>query len=290
MGIEAATVELAVAPALQDWVGRREEAVDLVTAAQVSALAALLDHETPPWPLGCLPPLAHWFYCLNRTQQAQLDHDGHEMRGAFLPPVDLPRRMWAGGHLTFLHPVRFGAVLRRASKITEIGEKQGRSGPLTFVTVSHRYEDGKGLAIDERQDLVYRAPPQATSNTITLHAPPACEADWERLVAPDPVMLFRYSALTYNAHRIHYDRDFCLGNEGYPGLVVHGPLVVSLLVDLFLRHNPGVQVTELSYRALTPLFDTQPFLLKGKATDHGADLWALTPEGQVAMSAQLKAG
>jgi 3-methylfumaryl-CoA hydratase len=290
MGSEAAIADPSGAPALQDWVGRREEAVDLVTAAPVSALAALFNHETPPWPSGALPPLAHWFYCLSRTPQAKLDQDGHELRGAFLPPVAQPRRMWAGGKLSFLHPVRFGTVFRRMSRIAEISEKTGRSGPLTFVTVEHRYEDSKGLAIEERQDLVYRAPPQAASNTITLHAPPAREADWELAVTPDPVMLFRYSALTYNAHRIHYDRDFCLKHEGYPGLVVHGPLIATLLVDLFLRHNPGASVSELSYRALTPLFDTAPFTLKGKASEQGADLWALSPEGQVAMSLQLKAG
>jgi 3-methylfumaryl-CoA hydratase len=290
MSPEPASVLAEDAPGLQSWVGKREEAIDLVTASPSAALAALLDHESPPWPSGALAPLAHWFHCLNRTPQAKLDGDGHELRGAFLPPVTLPRRMWAGGHLSFLHPVRMGAVLRRSSKIADISQKPGRSGPLVFVSVEHRYEDSKGLAIEERQDLVYRAPPSAANNTITLYAPPAKDADWQRTVTPDPVMLFRYSALTYNAHRIHYDRDFCREHEGYPGLVVHGPLIATLLVDLFLRNNPGAGVAEFTYRAQMPLFDTAPFTLNGAASPDGAELWALSPEGQVAMTAQLKTG
>ncbi|CAA6605911.1 conserved hypothetical protein [Rhodospirillaceae bacterium LM-1] len=289
--MDAALADRAAAPDPQEWVGRREEAVDLVTSGPVMALAALLDYETTPWPSGTLPPLAHWFYALARTPQAQLDQDGHEKRGGFLPPIDLPRRMWAGGQLSFLHPVRFGTVFRRSSKIASVEAKQGRSGPLVFVTVEHRYEDSKGLAIQERQDLVYRAAPGAgAAKTVTLHAPPSREADWERTVRPDPVMLFRYSALTYNAHRIHYDRDFCIQHEGYPGLVVHGPLIATLLADLYVRNNPAARVIDFTYRAQLPLFDAAAITLRGKATSDGAELWALTPEGQVAMSAQLKAG
>ncbi|MBF0354799.1 MAG: MaoC family dehydratase N-terminal domain-containing protein [Alphaproteobacteria bacterium] len=275
---------------LKSWVGRREEAVDLVTAGPVAALAALLDYETAPWPSGALPPLAHWFYCLNRTRQAALDADGHEKRGGFLPPTGLPRRMWAGGALSFHHPVRLGSVFRRSSVITEVSEKLGRSGPLLFVAIDHRLEDSKGLAIRERQDLVYRGPARKDDNTITLHTPPSRDFDWERTIAPDPVLLFRYSALTFNAHRIHFDRDFCLNHEGYPGLVVHGPLIATLLADLYLRHNPGAELSEFSYRAQSPLFDTAPFQLRGRATTEGAELWALAPDGQVAMTAQVKAG
>ncbi|MBF0168270.1 MAG: MaoC family dehydratase N-terminal domain-containing protein [Alphaproteobacteria bacterium] len=275
---------------LKTWVGKREEAVDLVTAGPIAALAALLDHETAPWPSGVLPPLAHWFYCLNRTRQTALDTDGHERRGGFLPPTALPRRMWAGGSLSFHHPVRLGSVFRRSSVITEVSEKQGRSGPLLFVTIDHRLEDSKGLAIRERQDLVYRGPARKDDNTISLHTPPSRDFDWERTIAPDPVLLFRYSALTFNAHRIHYDRDYCLNHEGYPGLVVHGPLIATLLADLYLRHNPGVELSEFSYRAQSPLFDTAPFQLRGRATAEGAELWALAPDGQVAMTAQVKAG
>ncbi|MFA6021289.1 MAG: MaoC family dehydratase N-terminal domain-containing protein [Rhodospirillales bacterium] len=288
--MEAVQAQLSEGLDLKDWIGRREEVADLVTAAPLSGLAALLGHESPSWTAGAVPPLGHWFYALNRTPQAQLDADGHERRGAFLPPVALPRRMWAGGQLSFLHPVRMGSVFRRASTIADVVEKDGRSGPLVFVTVEHRYEDSKGLAVKERQDLVYRAPSAAATNTVTLHAPPAGDADWERVIHPDPVMLFRYSALTFNAHRIHYDRDFCLNHEGYPGLVVHGPLTATLLVDLFLRHNPGALVTEFSYRALAPLFDIHPFAVKGRATPDGAELWALAPDGQVAMTAELRAG
>lgn len=288
--MEAVQAQLAEGPNLKDWIGKREEAADLVTAAPVAGLATLLGHESPPWTSGAVPPLGHWFYALNRTPQAQLDDDGHEKRGTFLPPVALPRRMWAGGQLSFLHPVRMGSVFRRASTITDVVEKDGRSGPLVFVTVEHRYEDSKGLAVKERQDLVYRAPAAAATNAVTLHAPPTGDADWERAIHPDPVMLFRYSALTFNAHRIHYDRDFCLNHEGYPGLVVHGPLTATLLADLFLRHNPGALVTEFSYRAQAPLFDILPFTVKGRATPQGALLWALAPDGQVAMTAELKAG
>ncbi|TAN55260.1 MAG: acyl-CoA dehydrogenase, partial [Rhodospirillales bacterium] len=234
--MEPALSSQAETPNPKDWVGRREESVDLVTAGPIAGLAALLGYETPPWPAGSLPPLAHWFYCLNRTPQDALDGDGHEKRGAFLPLVSLPRRMWAGGSLTFHHQVRLGAVFRRLSTIADVSEKLGRTGPLIFVTLDHRLEDSKGLAILERQELVYRGHAGKISNTVTLHAPPSKSFDWERIVTPDPVLLFRYSALTFNAHRIHYDREFCQGHEGYPGLVVHGPLTATLLADLYLRN------------------------------------------------------
>lgn len=275
---------------LKNWVGRRQDAVDIVTAGPVAALAALLGHDAPPWQQGAVPPLGHWFYCLERAAQADLDADGHEKRGRFLPPVDLPRRMWAGGRVSFLHQLRMGAVLRRASTVAGVTEKQGRTGRLVFVAVDHRYEDGKGLAIVERQDLVFREAPHSWQKAVPLHVPPSGEADWERRVQADPALLFRYSALTFNAHRIHYDRDYCKEQEGYPGLVAHGPLVATLLSDLFLRHNPGKRVEEFSYRAHSPLFDVHPFQIKGRATAAGAEMWALTPEGQLAMTAEIRAG
>ena len=277
-------------PELTSWIGREERVEDMVTEGPLTALAALLDHAAPPWPQGCLPPLGHWLYCLNRVAQSQLGPDGHEKRGEFIPPITLPRRMWAGGKLIFHHPIRLGAFIRRVSTIAGVSEKQGKTGQLVFVKVKHRIEDDKGLALEEEQDIVYReAAPQGGEQAGAGEAPPA-EFDWQRTVTPDPVSLFRYSALTFNGHRIHYDREFCKEHEGYPGLVYHGPLTATVLVDLFLRNNPGQQVMGFSFRALAPLFDTKPFSIHGKATKQGTDLWAVTPEGRMAMKAELQVG
>ncbi len=275
---------------LAAWIGRTEEQEDVAAAAPLAGLAATLDHDDPPWPAGEVPPLGHWLYFLPRAPQRAIAGDGHPRRGGFLPPVPLPRRMWAGGRLEFLAPIRTGEALRRRSTITGVEHKSGRSGDMVFVAVQHEIATAAGPVLRERHDIVYREAPRpgdAPATPAAAEPPPA--AVWRRPVTPDPVLLFRYSALTFNGHRIHYDRPYCAEAEGYPGLVVHGPLTATLLVDLFLRENPGARVTGFRFRARRPLFDVHPFTLCGAPRDGGAELWALDHEGQIAMTAGLDA-
>ncbi len=201
--------------------------------------------------------------------------------------------MWAGGTFSFSAPIPVGAPIRRRSTVASITPKSGRSGDLVFVEVDHEIFAGGALAVHERQELVYRelAPsPRESSagnreDSTNTGAPP----EWRRELRADPVLLFRYSAITFNAHRIHYDRDYCRDTEGYPGLVVHGPLTATLLMDLFLRHHRGARVVSFRFRALRPLFDIHPFTVCGTSRNGGADLWALDHAGRLAMSAAVEA-
>jgi 3-methylfumaryl-CoA hydratase len=272
--------------ALQAWVGRTEERHDVVTEAPIAALAATLDRDDPlPQPGDPVPPLWHWLYFLPGARQSEIGPDGHAQRGGFLPPVALPRRMWAGGRLLFHEPLRVGDPIRRISRIERIDAKAGQSGSLVFVTVSHRVDGPRGLALTEEHDIVYReAPvPGATPPPPTL-AP--TDAQFQREIAPDPVLLFRYSALTFNGHRIHYDRSYVTGVEGYPGLIVHGPLIATLLCDLLRRERPAARMVRFEFKALRPLFDIHRFTVCGR--DDGAGrvgLWARDHEGALAMQA-----
>ncbi|MFV3126144.1 FAS1-like dehydratase domain-containing protein [Niveispirillum sp. KHB5.9] len=265
---------------LRPWIGRVEEMADIASPAPLAGIAALLDHEEPPE--GVLPPLWHWLYFLPRARQSLIDRDGHPQRGGFLPPVPLPRRMWAGGDVRFLAPIAVGATLTRRSTIADIKHAQGGSGELIFVTVQHEiFADGT-LAVSERQDIVYRGP----GGTNPASGPTAPEGDVRESLTADPVRLFRFSALTFNGHRIHYDRNYAVKEEGYGGLVVHGPYVAVLLLDLFRRHHPGVAVTRFGFRGRRPLLDTNPFDL----CLSGAELWTRDAEGQVTMSASVEVG
>jgi 3-methylfumaryl-CoA hydratase len=218
-------------------------------------------------------------------RQSLIGSDGHPMRGDFLPPVPLPRRMWAGSQLTFEAPLHVGQSVSRSSRISDVRLKQGRTGPLVFVQVEHTINAGAQLCIRETHDIVYRDMPAAADG------PPAgqrasTQADWARDITADAVLLFRYSALTFNGHRIHYDRRYVTDVEAYPGLVVHGPLIATLLLDLLARELPTAQVRTFAFKAVKPIFDTAPFQLRGR-TD-GTDtvhLWAVTPDGDTAMQA-----
>lgn len=276
---------------LRSWIGRSETATDIATAAPLAGLAALLDHTTPPWPADEVVPLGHWLYFLPRTRQSQMDSDGHPRRGGFLPPVPLPRRMWAGGRLSFACPIPIGAALERRSRITDVNLKAGKSGSMVLVTVHHEISFEGRCAVREEQDIVYREMPTAAAT-----APPASQARTEaphsshstRDIVPDPVQLFRFSALTFNAHRIHYDRPYTREVEGYPGLVVQGPLVATLLLDHFLRHVPGARVANFTFRAQRPLYDTAPFSLCLNTNAAGAELWTLDTDRQVTMTASVQ--
>jgi 3-methylfumaryl-CoA hydratase len=271
------------------WVGRTETREDLVTAAPLAGLAATLDRDEPlPQPGEEIPPLAHWLYFLPRARQSALGDDGHPRRGGFLPPVPLPRRMWAGGRLAFLQPLRVGELLARTSRIVSVDAKHGRSGPLAFVTVRHEITGARGLALTEEHDIVYREAPQPGAPASPPQPAPA-DAHFARTIVPDDVLLFRYSALTFNGHRIHYDRRWCERAEGYPGLVVHGPLIATLLLDLLRRERPAARVRRFGFTAVRPTFDTHAFRVAGRdGGPEGLDLWAQDHEGWLTMRARAE--
>jgi 3-methylfumaryl-CoA hydratase len=250
---------------------------------------------TPPWISGEVPPLAHWLYFLPRQRQSLLDTDGHPKRGDFLPPVPLPRRMWVGSRVRFLAPIPVDAAISRRSTIATVTAKSGRSGPMVFVTVKHEITVGGTTAVVEEQDIVYRGAVTTATGAPTSTGGPAPAAPQvarvsqaTRTIVPDPVQLFRFSALTFNAHRIHYDRDYARDVEGYPGLVVHGPLAATLLMDHCLRHTGGRTVRAFSFRAERPLFDTAPFDLCLAPSEAGVDLWAIDANGATAFTAAVE--
>lgn len=272
--------------ALRAWIGRTEQVQDRVTVAPLRALTATLDRSDAPSEDGdAVPPCWHWLYFLPIHRQSQIGPDGHALRGGFLPPVPLPRRMWAGSRMEFLAPLRVGQEITRTSRILEVRTKEGRTGPLVFVKVRHEIlGDGKP-ALHEEHDIVYRDMPQA-GEPMPPGMPAPKDAQWTRRVTPDDVLLFRYSALTFNGHRIHYDRRYVTSVEGYPGLVVHGPLIATLLLDLLRRELPAAPVAAFAFKAVKPIFDIAPFDVCGRLEgDKTVKLWACTPDGHVAMDA-----
>ncbi|AIO37822.1 hypothetical protein DM40_5520 [Burkholderia cenocepacia] len=272
------------------WIGRREDSVDRITPAPIRLLRATLDDAEPSALPDVLPPLWHWLYFLPGERQSNIGTDGHARRGGFLPPVALPRRMWAGGRLQFLRPLAVDTPIQRRSTIANVQSKSGRSGQLVFVTALHEIGDAQGVAIREEQDIVYRdAPPPAAAGTPAPVAPPApTDEQYSRIVTPDPVLLMRFSALTFNGHRIHYDRPYAMEEEGYPGLVVHGPLIAMLLMEELRRRHPGKTIRAFDFKAVSPLFDTAPFTVNGKLESHTARVWARGPQGQLAMQASIE--
>ncbi|MGE5095590.1 MAG: MaoC family dehydratase N-terminal domain-containing protein [Betaproteobacteria bacterium] len=267
------------------WVGRTERREDVITAAPLASLAALLDRDEPrPKPGDAAPPLAHWLYFLPTYRQSEAAPDGHLAHGGFLPPLQaLPRRMWAGSRIEFLRPLRVGAEVERISRIQSIEMKQGRSGALAFITVRHEISDREGLVIADEHDIVFREP----GKLVAPPTPAPADEQWRREIRPDPLLLFRYSAVTFNGHRIHYDHPYVTQVEGYPGLVVHGPLIATLLIDLLRRERPQASVRTYRFRALRPLYDTASFFTCGKPGADGgsARLWTRDADGAMTMDA-----
>ncbi len=288
MNKDTRTIDPATLAYLQSWVGKADTLVDDITAAPVCALSATLDRDDAPPVAGSsvLPPLWHWLYFLPKQRQSQIGPDGHPKRGGFLPPVPLPRRMWAGGRLQWSpeNPLRVGDGVQRVSRIESVTHKAGRTGDLLFVLVKHEVHNSKGLALTEEHDIVYRAAAQPGD---PVPPPTAAEqgALWQREIVPDDVLLFRYSALTFNGHRIHYDRKYVTEVEGYPGLIVHGPLIATLLVDLVRRHLPDAFIKGFHFKAVRPTFDLHPFRLNGQPSADGktVKLWAQDHEGWLTM-------
>ena len=287
MNTDLQTIDATTLAHLQSWAGNTETLLDEITAAPVRALSATLDRDDPaPVPGTVLPPLWHWLFFSPQQRQRELGPDGHAKRGGFLPPVPLPRRMWAGGRLQWLpqNPLVVGDPVQRLSRIDSVTHKAGRSGDLVFVLVKHEVHNAKGLALTEEHDIVYRAAAQPGD---PVPPPVAAEkgAAWQREITPDDMLLFRYSALTFNGHRIHYDRQYVTEVEGYPGLIVHGPLIATLLVDLVRRQAPGAFIQSFNFKAVRPTFDLHPFRLNGQlsANSKSVKLWAEDHEGWLTM-------
>ena len=274
---------------LDAWIGRSELLTDQLTAMPVTALGATLDHRAAAVPVGLpLPYLWHWLYFLPMHCQSEIGADGHPQRGSFLPPVPLPRRMWAGSQLAFHAPLRVGDAVQRQSTIADVTVKAGRSGRLVFVKVQHalRRIDAAEPAIVETHDIVYRDARQA-GDTEPPPTPAPTGAPWQREILPDEVLLFRYSALTFNGHRIHYDRRYVTEVEGYPGLVVHGPLIATLLMDLLRRELPAADVASFRFKAVRPTYDGRPMRVNGQLQADGktVKLWAQDHQGWLTMDA-----
>lgn len=270
------------------WIGRTEEVHDDLSPAQAMLTAAMLDDSTELGAGAELPILWHWFYFLPRAPQSRLSEDGHPQRGGFMPPIPYPRRMFAGARLRLHRPLRLGAPARRMGVIRNVTTKTGRSGSLAFVTVGYSFYQAGDLCLEEEQDIVYREPGPPVAAPTPVALPPPAGA-WSQTVAPDSRLLFRFSALTFNAHRIHYDRAYATGEEGYPGLVVHGPLTAVLLLQL-VRRMAAQPVVGFSFRGQAPLFDLAPFQLIGRPEGGRVALEALAPDGKPALVAEAELG
>ena len=268
-------------------IGCTESAADVVAPTSAAALSAALDYDTPPHQGDSLPLLWHWIFFRPVVPQSLIGSDGHPIKGGFLPDLGLPRRMWAGGRLLFHSPLTVGSSITRESRIVDVSEKEGRSGKLAFVTVKHEIRTSDSLAIEEEQDIVYREPALPGAAGPTPTKAPSDEL-WHREIVPDEVLLFRYSALTFNGHRIHYDKPYVTEIEGYPNLVVHGPLIATLLMDLVRRNHGGSSVLDFTFKAIRPSFVGNTLNLCGRLSPDGktVELWAKDHEGWLTMSAR----
>lgn len=269
--------------ALSGWIGRSTEATDSPTPRLADEYRVALDPHLAPHAEGEAPLALHWCLAPPMTPMAEVGPDGHAARGGFLPPVPLPRRMWAGGEIELFAPLRIGEQVTRRSRIEDVRVKAGRSGTLCFVAVRHDLFGGSGLALSERHDIVYR--------DVTAAGAPAAPAasrpsDLAWTIEASPVLLFRYSALTFNSHRIHYDHPYVTGVEGYPGLVVHGPLQATLLLNL-AAVLAGRTPRRFTYRGVSPVFGGDMLTVEGACTSGTAvECWTRGAAGHVAMTAE----
>lgn len=269
---------------LRQWIGRTQEATDTVTAQLVRGLRATLSQDIGEPKKGDAAPFTvHWCLAQPVFPMSMLGPDGHPTRGGFLPPVPLPRRMWAGGEIEFLEPLRVGDDSTRTSRIADVTVKTGSTGTLCFVAVEHTITSPRGVAIRERQDIVYREMTSAPAAAPAKAPPPPPKAQHRESHVSDPVLLFRYSALTFNGHRIHYDRDYVTKVEGYPGLIFHGPLQAALIIEMAAKLRGGKAPKRFSYRGLQPLFEGTEFSVNANEIEGGLELWTANAEGQPTM-------
>jgi 3-methylfumaryl-CoA hydratase len=277
------------------WIGREELRSDRIDAGHAARWLATLDRNAPTG--GTLPQGFHFCLCLPDAATAQLGPDGHPRRDdspdSFLPPVPLPRRMWASSKIEFFAPLHLAEGVTRQSRVLSVTAKQGGSGSLVFVEVEHETAGAKGLAVREVQSLVYRepspagAPPAPPAPTDATFDP----AGWDqhRALTPGETLLFRYSALTFNTHRIHYDLAYATGQEGYRGLIVHGPLTATLLLDLAQRHLGDNALRRFAFRGLTPAVCGEELHLVMRGSGDAIELGAFASDGRHVMSATAAA-
>ncbi len=267
----------------KDWIGNSQTTRQLIDPAHAEKVAVTLNAQTPA--LGePLPACWHWAWFNDARPKSHLGRDGHPKLGGFLPPLPLPRRMWAGGQIRFKSPLIVGNEIEKISQITDIKEKKGKTGKLFILEIEHHLLDGGKLCVNERQNLVYREDPKPgqppTTPPDSPHGP-----DVTKEVTPDPVLMFRYSAVTFNGHRIHYDADYARDIEGYPGLVFHAPLTATMLAELCCALSENPAPVSFKYRATSPLFANETFRISAKHEDNGIVAWATNPRGDMAMFA-----
>jgi len=277
---------------LRTHIGRSQTAIDVIHPGPANFLRLAFGRPEPEFRDGdALPPAWLGLYFLPRVASDALRPDGSPRDTGVVPPLSLPRRMFAGERVRFHAPVRIGETVRRETRLADISVKQGGTGTLVFATITSRVFGPSGLALEDERRTVFREEVKAGErNQAPRRDSPPSDAPWGRSITPDPVLLFRFSALTFNSHRIHYDRTWAMQVEGYPGLVVHGPLTTTLLIDFARDQNPGKQIASYATQARAPLFDTAPFELRGRpaTSGRGCDLWAVTPDGTIAMSAEVE--
>lgn len=266
---------------IENWIGRERRRVEVLAPGDLARLAAVMDRPEAPLEV---PPAWHWACAVETPRQSEIGPDGHPKRGGFMPPVEAPRRMFAAAKMRFEAPLLASVETQWVERIASISDKAGKSGPLTFVEVERRISQGGALCVAETQTIVYRQPPAPGEAAPSPVAAPD-DADWRVPITPDAAMLMRFSAATFNAHRIHYDRDYAIQVEGYPGLVVHGPLIALSLLEAM---PPRRVVTGFSFRAAHPLLEGASFEACGKLVDGGAELWARSAKGHLAMTARVE--
>lgn len=274
---------------LQQWVGRRREMEDFAAPWPVAALSATFDEDDPVPRMGdAVPPLWHWLYFLEIARQSGIGPDGHAERGDFLPSLPLPRRMWAGSRLTFEgEPLRIGETIKRVSEIKAVEAKSGSTGQMVFVTVLHTISGPRGVSCLEEHDIVYREAAKPGEQQRPAKPAPS-DAAWSKTLMPDPVLLFRFSALTFNGHRIHYDQPYVTGVEGYPGLIVHGPMMGMLQLELGRRSHPQKTVKGFEFRALSPAFANAPIMVGARGDSDGSlTTWVANDKGGLAQQGKV---
>lgn len=272
-----------------EWIGKSKDQNDSMAPEQLQRFEALMDRDPDAITVGSeLPPCSHWIYFTPMDKQSNIAEDGHAIKGGFLPPVELPKRMWAGGNLKFKKPLKTGSPADKKSTIVKINEKEGASGKLCFVTVRHQISGSGSIAIDEIQQIVYREVAEEGVSPVRTK-PMDIDFDWKKSRKLSSVQLFRYSALTFNAHRIHYDHPFTVRDEGYPNLVVHSPLLLTLMMDLFKTKTDGKVIEEIDYKSVGPIYLGEEISITSKDVDNfKAEMRVLGPDNKMAVKATVK--
>lgn len=275
-------------PNIADWVGKTVTDTQRADLWPARGLAAALDKPFDAREGDAIPLLAHWCYFTPMVPQSQIGFDGHPERGYFIPPIPQPRRMWAASNIEFHAPIRFGDEMTKHAKIASIEEKEGATGKLIFLKVTNNYSVGGTLCLSETQTIVYRDPPEKTEQALQAKSAPA-DAEWSAEVTTHPTRLFRYSAVTFNAHQIHYDYQYVTKEEGYPGLIVQGQLIATTLLEAFQVSKPDILPKSFSFRAVKPIFAHEVFRAEGAAKEGQWELWASGAEKDLRMLARVVA-